>query len=78
MRIAASAFRPGDEKLTWNRDDFSESIDMPFEYTTIKAPRNYDAVLKKQYGDYMKPVKGGAYHSDLVFNTDKVFDDQHE
>ncbi len=72
--VAASAFRPGDKKLTWKREDYAECIDLPFEYTTIKGPGNYDSVLRQQYGDYMTPKKGGAYHSDLIFNTDGVFE----
>lgn len=35
---------------------FDELIDMPFETITIPVPKEYDRILTKRYGDYMKPV----------------------
>ena len=45
-------------KLDW----FKTAIDIPFETTTLKAPAMYDAVLRVEYGDYMRIVKGGGTH----------------
>ena len=33
--------------------DFFPSIELEFEDTTFSAPNNYDAYLKRLYGDYM-------------------------
>jgi len=33
---------------------FKDVIEMPFEDTTVTVPRQYDAYLRKLYGDYMK------------------------
>lgn len=42
---------------------FSDTIDMPFENTTIPVAIGYDRILKKKYGDnYMTPVYGGGAH----------------
>ena len=40
-----------------------ETTDVPFEYLTLKAPKEFDAVLSSTYGDWHKIVKGGAAHS---------------
>jgi len=39
-------------------------IELPFEDTTVTAPRNYDAYLRKLYGDYMQlpPVEKRISH----------------
>lgn len=44
------------------KEYYDEWIDMPFEYTTIPVPKNYDYILKLKYGeDYMTPkqIRGG-------------------
>lgn len=42
------------------RGIFSSTIDIPFENTTVKVPKDYDTVLRIMYGDYAVPVKWGA------------------
>ena len=37
-------------KTSW----FNDWIEVPFETSTIRCPKNYDSYLKTQYGDYMK------------------------
>lgn len=44
------------------KEYYDEWVEMPFEYTTIVVPKNYDYILKLKYGeDYMTPkqVLGG-------------------
>ncbi len=44
------------------KEYYDEWVEMPFEYTTIPVPKNYDYILKLKYGeDYMTPkqVLGG-------------------
>ena len=42
---------------------YAESIEMPFEVTTIPVPVGYDGILKIKYGDnYMTPVKRPSSH----------------
>lgn len=42
---------------------YGESIDMPFENTTIPVPAGYDGILRVKYGDdYMTPVQGFSSH----------------
>ena len=36
------------------KEDLKDSIELKFENLTVPAPRNYDAVLKREYGNYME------------------------
>ncbi len=63
----------GAENLTWYRKDFEETVELPFEDTTICCPKNYDNILRKQFGDYMEFVKGAAIHTMAVFDTDTPY-----
>ena len=42
------------EKDIFLREWFDETIMMPFEKYEFRVPKNYDAVLRHEYGDYMK------------------------
>ena len=53
-----------------DRTDLSEVIDMPFEFLTIKVPKNYDHALKQIYGDYMKFVKGSSAHGGMILDAE--------
>ena len=45
------------------KEYYSESIYVPFEYTTIPVPIGYENILKRKYGeDYMIPYLGGTNH----------------
>ncbi len=45
-------------------DDVKETVYMPFEDTELPVPRNYDAYLRKLYGDYgeLKQTPEGQSH----------------
>lgn len=36
------------------RDQIFPTIEVPFEDITVKLPRDYDAILRRSYGDYME------------------------
>ena len=40
----------------------SETIEVPFEDISISVPKEYDLILKEQYGEYMKFVVGNNNH----------------
>ena len=57
-----------------NDGDYSDLIDMKFEYLTIKVPREYDKILRKHYGNnYMKPIKGTQVHDISMFDPNKSY-----
>ena len=54
----------------WNTEWYDQSIELPFENTTISCPMEYEKVLEKQYGDWRTPVKGGESHEMVVMDTE--------
>lgn len=56
--------------LMWNTEWYDQSIELPFENTTISCPMEYEKVLEKQYGDWRTPVKGGESHEMVVMDTE--------
>lgn len=42
---------------------FNKAMEVPFEYTTICVPEEYEEVLFNLYGDWHKLVKGSADHA---------------
>ena len=67
------SFMPENEKLWIKRENFNHITQSKFEFITIPIEKNYDEVLKTQYGNYQTPVKGGCYHGGVIFDTDQPF-----
>lgn len=38
----------------WHREDFRETVMLPFEGMQVRAPIGYDRLLTERYGDYME------------------------
>lgn len=57
--------------VAWYRD----TVYMPFEDMLMPVPVDYDKVLTRQYGDYMKPVKAPSNHGSVIFYVDKDYRD---
>ncbi len=49
-----------DDDHKYKLEYFKEMIELPFENIRIQAPAMYDAVLKVEYGDYMKLARKGG------------------
>ena len=49
--------------------DLQETVDVPFEYLMLKAPKNYQSILDKTYGDWHKIVKGDNLHGEIYLNA---------
>ena len=58
-------------------EDYTDLVMMPFEFIEVPVPRNYDSMLRQQYGDYMKipENKNGSMHGELIISTDYAYDD---
>lgn len=72
-KVGLISFRGYNKRLIWNKEWFDEMISMPFEFTEITCPKDYDLILKTQYGDYMKFVKGGQIHTMVVCDPDTPY-----
>jgi lipopolysaccharide cholinephosphotransferase len=69
-RVGTISFKSNNERFIYERNDFRGiTIDMQFENTVIKAPANFDAILRKTYGDYMTPVKQSSEHGTTIFDA---------
>lgn len=62
--------RPAD---VYPKELYADSIEMPFEYTTIPVPVGYHDILKQKYGeDYMVPTIGGGSHEYPFYKKQKL------
>lgn len=71
-RFGMITFRPRDNGFKWEREWFKETVECAFEKTTVNIPKEYDKVLRQQYGDYTiipeNPPK--SFHGQVIFNID--------
>lgn len=61
-------------KYVWNKDWFEETVELPFEDTTICCPKEYDKILRREYGDYSVFVKGTQIHTLLIVDPDTPYE----
>ena len=61
------------DKFILKRSDFDQSINMPFEFISLPVPKGYDNILRKFYGDYMKPVKGVSGHGKVILDPERAY-----
>lgn len=66
------------EHYIWNTSDWNEQIQLDFEGLKLDAPKGYDAVLKRQYGDYMKLPEDKSTHDYFDFDPDVPYTEYFE
>lgn len=71
--VSMLSFMPTNEKLYIKRSNLEHAVLHPFEFMQMPIEKNYDEVLKVQYGDYQTPLKDGSYHGGIIFHTDKAY-----
>ena len=67
-RIGITSLRANNPHWFWERDWFTEVVELPFENTTIICPKCYNEKLTRMYGDWQIPVKGSARHEMYIFD----------
>lgn len=50
-----------------------DAKEVEFEFTKISIPSNSQVVLTQMYGDYLKFVKGNAYHTFKIIDTNRPY-----
>ena len=58
------------EKYWLYKSELADSIELEFDGLSVPAPRAYDKVLARIYGDYMNPppaAKRGKWHEGVIF-----------
>ena len=54
---------------------YAETIELPFEYISLPAPKEYDQILRTYYGDYMEPVMYASDHAFGLVDPDHPYTD---
>lgn len=71
--VGATTFDPEESRFVWPARNYREMVDLPFMGGTIKAPIEWDACLRQQYGDYMVIRKGGEMHTTITFDVNTPY-----
>ena len=58
-----------------SKHSYEGTIMVPFHDMTIPIPNGYDDLLRRQYGDYMTPIKGGALHEVSIFDCKRPYNE---
>lgn len=58
------------DNFVWNYEDWKDGVGLPFGEDLFTAPKGYDAVLKRQYGDYMRIPDDKSTHDYFDFDPD--------
>lgn len=54
------------------KDLYRKAIRIPFENTTIPVPVGYDEILRRKYGNYMKPVRSWDSHEYPYYKKQEI------
>lgn len=63
------------EKYIWDKKDWDAVVELDFMDMKLKAPAGYDAVLKRQYGDYWQIPEDKSTHDYFDFDPDIPYQD---
>lgn len=74
--VGATSFDCNEKRFIWKASYYRETVDLPFMGGTIKCPIEYDAWLKRQFGDYMVIKKGASMHSNITFDVNTPYRDK--
>lgn len=75
-RIGIISYCFQNERFIYNRSDYDTGyMDMGFENIKVKAPKEYDSILRKSYKDYMIPIHEKTNHGETIYDMDIPFAD---
>ena len=60
--VSCYSYQVNPEQFLRDKEWYSETVYLPFEDVMMPLPKEYDKILRLQYGDYMTPVKAPSYH----------------
>lgn len=72
-KVGLISFLGFQDKYIWPAAWFEETVMFPFEGIMISCPKEYDKILRHQYGNYLVYEKGTAIHSIAVINTEHPY-----
>lgn len=72
--ISCYSFQVNPQQFLREKEWYSETVFLPFEDILMPLPKEYDRILRLQYGDYMTPVKAPSYHGGFwALSADKSY-----
>lgn len=66
-------FKPLRESSYYDKEWYDAVEYVPFENIEMPIPREYDVLLQRRYGDYMKPQQIPTLHGELIWSVDKDY-----
>ncbi|MCR5267642.1 MAG: LicD family protein [Lachnospiraceae bacterium] len=67
--VSTVAFTQGrNRRYLYPKEWYDKTVEQPFEFINVTIPADYDAILRRLYGDYMTIVKGASLHGDVTFD----------
>ena len=68
------AYKSALTALFYEKKDFEELVEVPFEMLTIPIPKDYENVLSTMYGKNWKtPIQSGSAHGGVIFDVNKSY-----
>lgn len=72
--VSCYSFQVNPHHFLREKEWYSDTVYLPFEDVLMPLPKEYDKILRLQYGDYMTPVKSPSYHCGFfVLTADKPY-----
>ena len=63
------------KKFVWNRSDWADAVQLDFEGMKLNAPAGFEAILKNQFGDYMRFPDDKSTHDYFEFDPDVPYNE---
>lgn len=63
------------KKFVWNRSDWANVVQLDFEGMKLNAPAGFEAILKNQFGDYMRFPDDKSTHDYFEFDPDVPYNE---
>ena len=73
LQIGNLALMGGKRTSNRYRRDYSDSVELQFEFFKIKAPVGYKNELRRMFGNWKKYVIYNGVHNEILFDTDKPY-----
>ena len=71
--VAHQAFGYHDN-FVWKRKDWADATMLSFQDVILCAPVGYDAILRHQFGDYMRIPDDKSTHDYILFDSDVAYE----
>ncbi len=71
--VGVTSYRTHADNFIWRKEWFDETVELPFEDTTISCAKHYDEILTKTFDDWRVPVYDGSAHEMYIYDTERSY-----